>query len=113
MAWPLISAVEATYLLATESPRRARGSCRPTGPLERARVTSAAEAGSRARNLPLTTVAQQYSSRSGASRAWSAIVCTFFVAARIEPSGSGVGDGVDVPIVEGEARSPSGATTFR
>ena len=64
IAWALSSAEEAMYFFSTDRLAAAVGfSSTHMAPLSSARVTFAAPAGLLAANLPLTTVAQQYSSR--------------------------------------------------
>ncbi len=111
IACALSSAEEATYFFSTASFAAAVGfSSTHRAPLSKARVTFAAPAGSLDANLPLTTVAQQYSSLYGASTAWSAIVRTPDLAVRIEPSGSESATASTCPLSSARPMT-SGATT--
>src|SRR5213076_798588 len=83
------STVEARYFFSTDSLAAAAGlASTHLAALSKARVAAADAFGLRARNLPFTSTAQQYSSLYGASAAWSAMLRTLPLASSKLPIGS-------------------------
>src|SRR5437879_9978929 len=106
------STVEARYFFSTDSLAAAAGlASTHLAALSKARVAAADAFGLRARNLPFTSTAQQYSSLYGASAAWSAMLRTLPSASSKLPIGSEFATASTSPLSRANPSSPAGNTS--
>src|SRR5207237_8382553 len=101
----------ARYFFSTDSLAAAAGlASTHLAALSKARVAAADAFGLRARNLPFTSTAQQYSSLYGASAAWSATLRTLPSASSRLPIGSESATASTSPRSSASPSSPAGYT---
>src|SRR6476620_12786481 len=111
MATAFSSTVEEMYFFSTDNRAAATGlTLTHFAAFKSARVAAALALGFFARNWPLTSTAQQYSSLYGASLAWSAMLRTFPSASSRLPIGSESATASTSPRSSASPSSPAGDT---